>query len=98
MVYQKFIIEGDNLILAKCTYHKQLAKDVTNVKGGGLFRKKDDNTFLLFGESYDFGSVNIDDLKKCIENGNVYSNSRLTKKLDGYKFIYDNHCELINLN
>lgn len=32
MVYQKFIIEGDNLILAKCTYHKQLAKDVTNKK------------------------------------------------------------------
>jgi len=35
MVFSKFIIEGSSLIMAKCTYHKQLATNKDDVKGGG---------------------------------------------------------------
>ena len=45
--FPKFIIEtddeiGDCLIIAKCTYHHELAIDKTKVKGGGVvdFKRK----------------------------------------------------------
>lgn len=83
MVYQKFIIEtddiiGDCLIIAKCTYHKQLATDISKVKGGGMWTKKD-STITLFGESHDFGKANIEDIQKCIDEDKVYWDKSLTK-------------------
>ena len=98
-VYPKFIIEENNLIIGKCTFHKQLANDITKVKGGGWFRyDKDKNTFILGGKSHDFGYAKIEDIRKCIELGNVYGNSRMTRKMDNYKFVYDTQSELIELN
>jgi hypothetical protein len=58
-VFPKFIIEtddqeGDCLIVAKCTYHKQLATDITKVKGGGWWTLDRDNSiFTLSGDSHD---------------------------------------------
>ena len=98
MVYPKFIIEEDNLILAKCTFHKQLATDKEKVKGGGWFRFDDEKkAFILGGSSHDFGYAKLEDIKKCIELGNVYGNSRLSRKMDNYKFYYDTQTELIEL-
>jgi hypothetical protein len=99
MRYPKFIIEGENLIMAKCTYHKELATDKEQVKGGGWFRYDDKKeAFILGGSSYDFGYAKIEDIKKCIEDGNVYGNTRLTRNMSDYKFLYDTQTELIELN
>jgi hypothetical protein len=51
--------------MAKCTYHKQLATNKDDVKGGGWFRfDADKKEFILGGSSHDFGPVDIEDLKK----------------------------------
>lgn len=97
MVYSKFIVEGNNLILSKCTYHKQLCNNEENVKGGGWFKIKDDKTIILGGSSHDFGSAEIEDIKHCIKEGNVFANSRLSRKFEGYKFFYDTQSEIIEL-
>lgn len=72
-VFPKFIIEGDDLVLGKVTYHKELANDVSQVRGGGMFEyDPDTNTFTLFGESSQFGPADLDDVRRCVENGKVY--------------------------
>lgn len=72
-VFPKFIIEGDDLILGKVTYHKELANDISQVRGGGMFEyDASTNTFTLFGESSQFGRADLDDVKRCVENGKVY--------------------------
>lgn len=72
-VFPKFIVEGNELIIGKCTFHKQLASDPTKVKGGGWWRwKQEEKEFLLYGESDDFGKASIEDIKTCIEAGNVF--------------------------
>lgn len=101
-VFPKFIIEtddelGDCLIIAKCTYHKQLATDLTKVKGGGWWVLKD-NTFILSGKSEDFGKASIEDIKTCVQNGNVYTNSACMHPIaHKHEFAYDLGYELINL-
>ena len=50
-VFPKFIIETDNqegdcLIIAKCTYHKQLATDISKVKGGGMWTLDRENSIF----------------------------------------------------
>lgn len=72
-VFPKFIIEtddqeGDCLIVAKCTYHKQLATDITKVKGGGWQALDRDNSiFTLSGDSHDFGRAKIEDIASCVQ-------------------------------
>lgn len=81
-VFPKFIIEGDDLILAKVTYHKELATDLSKVRGGGMFDYDvDTNTFTLFGESSQFGPAELDDIKRCVENGKVYFGSSAMNRL-----------------
>lgn len=102
-VFAKFIIEtdddlGDCLIIAKCTYHNQLATDPTKVKGGGWWTFKD-NTYTLKGESHEFGKAKLDDIKKCIEAGNVFRNRCLAYPIvDEHKFAYDIGTEIIGLS
>jgi hypothetical protein len=104
-VFPKFIIEtddelGDVLIIAKCTYHKELTTNKEKVKGGGWFKfNKETNTFILSDESYDFGRAKIEDIKNCIDKGNVYTNSRCYRSIaDKYSFDYKNEVgEIINL-
>ena len=99
MTYPKFIIEGENLIMAKCTYHKQLATDTKQVKGGGWFQYDEyEKAFIFSGSSHDFGHAKIEDIKKCIENNKVFGNSRLTRNMSNHKFMYDTQTELIKLN
>jgi len=103
-VFPKYIIEtrdnlGDCLIISKCTYHKHLATDVNKVKGGGWFKINHETKVITFhGESHDFGQASFEDVKACIQSGNVYGNSRLSRPiLDPYKFAYDTGSEIINL-
>lgn len=101
-VFPKFIIEtnaelGDCLIIAKCTYHKQLASNIDNVKGGGWWILKD-NMFILKGESHDFGKAKFVDIKNCVESGNVFSNPCLAFPITNkHEFGYDTGTEIIKL-
>lgn len=103
MSYPKFIIEtdddfGDCLIIGKCTYHKHLATNRDMVKGGGWFTLKDD-TFTFRGRSEDFGTAKLEDIKKCIENDNVFMSYVLSDSIASeYKFLYNTETELIPLN
>jgi hypothetical protein len=89
-VFPKFIVEGNNLIIAKCTYHKDLVTDKEQVKGGGWWKfDTETKTFTLSGESFDFGSADVEDIRKCIEAGNVWSdNMQIQNITDGYRFQY----------
>lgn len=103
-IYNKFIIEtddelGDCLIIAKCTFHKQLVTDEKKVKGGGMWKFEDNKeTIVLFGESHKFGKATIDDIKNCIKNDNVYTNPTLSHSIVSlHDFKYDKYGEIINL-
>ena len=98
-VFPKFIIEDDNLIIAKCTYHEQLATDETKVKGGGWFvYDSEKKAFILSGSSHDFGQAKLEDIRKCVELGNVWNDKRRRRNFSKYKIIYDTMTELIPLN
>lgn len=95
-VFPKFVIEtddelGDCLIISKCTFHKELVTDPTKVKGGGWFKyNHDDKSFILYGDSNDFGKSTLDDIRKCIESGNVFNNPYSDRSMVGrYTLMYD---------
>lgn len=89
--FPKFVIEDGNLVLAKCKFHKQIVIDPTKVAGGGWFSyNRDQNSFTLHGSSHDFGMAKLEDIQKCVSDNKVYSNSRLTRKLEGFTFLYRN--------
>lgn len=98
-LFPKFIVEGDCLIIAKCTYHKDIVNNRDNVKGGGWWRlDKDTDTFILSGTSYDFGKASIEDIRECVIKGNVFTNSSHTHSIaDFYNFSYFTGSETINL-
>jgi hypothetical protein len=99
-VFPKFIIEGDKLILSKVTYHHQIADDIKAIKGGGWFRYMvHSDTFVLYGDSHDFGRATLEDIKKCISEGKVYSSKHSDNSLTKhYNFAYDTGSETINLH
>lgn len=99
-VFPKFIIEDDSLILSKVTYHRHLMTDRTKVRGGGWYNYDNDSkTFTFFGKSEEFGKATIDDIKKCIDSGNVYTNkSKMFDKSKDFKFLYATDTEYIELN
>lgn len=104
-VFPKFIIEtddqeGDCLIVAKCTYHKQLATNVKKVKGGGWWTlDKENSVFTLHGDSQDFGRAKIEDIASCVQRKKVFSSASLTRNFtDIFKFQYRNEDgEIVNL-
>ena len=103
-LYPKFIIEtddelGDCLIISKVVYHKHIATDITKVKGGGWFRyDSKTNTFTFHGESYDFGKATLENIKKCVEDGKVFTNKTLSRCIaNKYNFAYDTGSEIILL-
>lgn len=104
-VFPKFIIEtddqeGDCLIIAKCTYHKQLATDISKVKGGGWWLlDKENSIFTLYGNSTNFGMAKIEDIANCVQRKKVFSSASLIRNFtDDFKFQYKNEVgEIINL-
>lgn len=99
-LFPKFIIEEDSLILSKVQYHKNLISDPEKVKGGGWFDYKNESkTFIFSGKSSDFGRAEIEDIKKCIKEGKVFTNMMRTHDIsESFNFQYDTGSELIDLN
>jgi hypothetical protein len=98
-VYPKFIVEDGDLIISKVTYHREMATDVSKVKGGGWFKYDEKtNTFTFSGESFDFGKAKIEDIEKCVNEGRVYTNRSRTHSIAAkHKFAYDFGSEIIEL-
>lgn len=93
----KFIIEGDNLIIMKVLYHHEIVTDKTKVKGGGWFKKQDD-MFVFYGESHDFGKAKFEDIENCIKNGNIFSDNSLYRNIsEKHRFGYDTGTEIIEI-
>lgn len=97
--FPKFIIEDDKLILMKVTYHKEIATDLTKVKGGGWFRYlQHTDMFVFSGESHDFGKAKFEDIKQCVANCQVYSDNRLYRNVSNkHNFGYDTGTEIVEL-
>lgn len=78
----KFIIYGNEILLGRVNFHKDLLPEGYNigiVRGGGLFiLNHEDRTIKLYGESFDFGPFNPDVIPNCF----------LPNKLKDYKVIY----------
>jgi len=103
-LYPKFIIEtlpvlGNCIILSQCARHYQLVTNSQNVKGGGWFLiNNETNTITLHGKSDEFGQASLDDIKTCINNGNVFTSPQLLHPIaDKYNFNYNSETEIINL-
>lgn len=103
-IFNKFIIETidgvDCLIIAKCTYHKQLADVFENVKGGGSWDFSENNSIVLYGESESFGKAKFEDILNCIKNKQVYHDSMLIRNVSDkytfqYKDVWNNLTDLI---
>jgi hypothetical protein len=95
MVYPKFIIvaddlEGDYIVLGKCTYHKQLAPPNATVKGGGWWTlDAATKEFTLSGKSEDFGRAELADVVKCVQTNRVFANYAQVRNLtDEHTFSY----------
>ena len=98
--FPKYVIEGKDLILAKVSYHKELVNHKELVKGGGWFRyNHDSRTFVLGGESHEFGRASLEDVLACVEADRVYTNVFRTHSIaNDFKFQYDRQSELVDLN
>lgn len=97
-IFQKFIVEGDNLIIAKCTFHKQLATDKEQVKGGGMWEwDRENKTIMLYGDSHEFGSVGYEDVSACIKSGNVFWSYAGGRSIEGHTFYLNTGCEIIQM-
>lgn len=97
-VFPKFIVEDNELIIGKCTYHKQLATDKTKVKGGGMWKwDQEKKEFLLYADSADFGAANEDDIKACIEAGNVFLSYSGGRNVSDHSFYLNTGYEIIKL-
>jgi hypothetical protein len=96
--FPKFIIENiegiDHLVIGNCTYHKQLSRDMNNIKGGGWWIRKNEDLIIIFhGDSHDFGRARVDDIVNCIKNKKVFIDRRLKENIsDKYSFKYKDQC------
>lgn len=98
-VFPKFIVEGNNLVIGKCTYHKQLATDIAKVKGGGWWQwRQGEKEFILHGTSDDFGTATADDIIACIQAGNVFLSYMGGRLVEDHTFYLKTDCETIKLN
>lgn len=97
--FSKFIIEDGKLIMMKVTYHKEIVTDATKVKGGGWFKFiPDKNLFVFFGESIDFGKAKFEDIKKCVENSQVYLGQAVYRNITNeHNFGYDIGSDILEL-
>ncbi len=99
MIFPKYIVEGDALILGKVQYHADLAAEKEKVKGGGWFVfSKEDSSFVLYGNSEDFGAASLEDVQACIKAGKVYTNRYRTHNITwNHKWIFRLGTENINI-
>jgi len=79
--------------------HRDIATNSSKVIGGGSFIfDNSTNSYTLYGESYEFGAAKIEDIKKCIEDGKVYTNVKLIHSItDKNYFSFYNGSKIIEL-
>lgn len=91
-VFNKFVIEDGNLVIAKCSYHNQLVHRSSNkdIRGGLWMIDRGTNTVTLYGSSDQFGMATMEAIKECIDKGEVYTNKYSTHSIaDKYNFNYE---------
>lgn len=90
-ILNKFIIEGERIILGKVDIHSELMQtnNKENVIGGGfcLYDYKS-NTFVFFGGSSEFGKAKIQDIKPIVFNDKVYATKDGQLSKHEYNFVY----------
>jgi hypothetical protein len=98
-IFPKFIVEGNNLIIGRVTYHEDLVTDKEQVKGGGWW-KIDGKIMTFWGDSFDFGKANIEDIRACIDAGNVWGDKYEIENITNrFTFEYkEPFGEIIKLN
>ena len=98
-VFPKFIIEAGALIIGKVSYHHQLVTNKADVKGGGWFKYgKEDRHIIFYGDSQDFGKAKLEDIKPCIESGQVYSSRSKHRQIAyNFQYSYDTGAEIISI-
>lgn len=73
-VFPKYIIEDDRMTIGKATFHKDLALDINNIKGGGWWIADHvAKTITLTGDSHDFGKAKLVDVISAILNDKVFT-------------------------
>lgn len=91
-MYNKFIIEDDCLVFDVVKYHKQLANDITKVKGGGWFKfDKENNHFTFFGKSEDFGKFKNEDIEKAFKENKVFSSKAKIYPIKNISYEINNY-------
>ena len=100
MLHSKFILEDGNLILGKVGYHNVLVTIKEKVQGGGQFRfDLDKKECLLFAESHEFGRCKMEDVKKAVEEGKVWTSMIGGRNISGdFTFMWDRGSEIVTLN
>ena len=98
-VFPKYIVEDGSLIIGKCTFHKELAKDITKVVGGGWFTyNRENNSFTFSGDSYDFGKATYEQVKDCFSNGKVFDRGGYREMSKEHQFFYNTGTKIKPLN
>ena len=94
-LFKKFIIEDSDedglyMVVAKCTYHKELAYDTSRVIGGGHWEfDLDKKEITLYGTSDDFGPCKFEDMEKCVRESKVFSSYIMNINLaEKFRFRY----------
>lgn len=104
-MHNKFVLEeiegkGICIFLGNVKYHKELCIKESNVKGGGMYTKKE-NKITFFGGSWmksnQFGSAEFEDIKNAVDNNHVYQYPFKSVNLK-FAFKGDFSAEEIDLN
>lgn len=99
-IKNKFVLvnttEGLVIYIGRCVFHKDLVSEndinKKRVLGGGEWEfSKDSGKLKLFGESHDFGWVNIDVIKPVLEEKKLYQRPgrvfQLNDKIKEIEFV-----------
>lgn len=86
MLFPKFVVEGDKLIVGAAEFHKDLVSDQSAVKGGGSWVfNKELKLLFLSGRSVDFGEATEEDIANAFEaNGIIFKG--VTLEVDILRF------------
>ena len=86
---QKFIIGKDGFKSSRVTLHRDIDQ---HAKGGGWwFWDSEKDVLYLYGKSYDFGSVSLDQIEANMDTikRRHFKNSKVIFEPDSEKGIYD---------
>ena len=93
-------MEDGHLVLGKVEYHKALVTDKEKVQGGGQFRfDLEKRECLFFAESHDYGRCKMEDVKKAVEEGKVWTSMIGGRNIsEDFTFKFDRQSEIVTLN